>query len=202
MKTGVAATVARPAREAIRRAAIRLFSQKGFAATSTREICEQAKVTKPVLYYHFGSKEQLYRELVVDAGNESRKQMLLAASRARGAREKLVEVLAADFEVTRRDPAMAQMFFRMLFAPRKETPTVDYIEIGMEWLRLIEGIASEGIRDRELKGKPREIAEALLGIHMIYTMGYLLLGEPDLDKRLAKRIVDLMLKGCGDVTDR
>lgn len=201
MKTGATSAELTP-REAIRRAAIRLFSQKGFAATSTREICERAKVTKPVLYYHFGSKEQLYRELVVDAGNESRKQMLLAASRARGAREKLVDVLAADFEVTRRDPAMAQMFFHMLFAPRKETPTVNYVQMGMEWLRMIEGIASEGVHNRELKGKPREIAEALLGIHMIYTMGYLLLGEPDLDRKLAKRIVNLMLQGCGNATGR
>jgi AcrR family transcriptional regulator len=191
-----------PAREAIRRAAIRLFSQKGFAATSTREICEQAKVTKPVLYYHFGSKEQLYRGLVVDAGNESLKQMLLAASRARGAREKLVDVLTADFEVTRRNPPMAQMFFHLLFAPREETPTVNYIEMGMAWLRLIEGIASEGVHNRELKGKPREIAEALLGIHMIYTMGYLLVGEPDLDRTLAKRIVNLMLRGCGNASER
>ena len=58
---------ARDTREAIRTAAIELFSSKGFAATSTREICDRAKVTKPVLYYHFHSKDVLYQRLLADA---------------------------------------------------------------------------------------------------------------------------------------
>ena len=44
------------ARDRIRKAAIGLFTEKGYAACSTREICERAGVTKPVLYYHFHSK--------------------------------------------------------------------------------------------------------------------------------------------------
>jgi hypothetical protein len=31
---------------------------------------------------------------------------------------------------------------------------------------------------------------------MIYTMGYLLTGEPALDRNLARRIVDLIFDGC------
>ena len=62
----------RPVRQAIRDAAIELFSEKGYAATTTREICQRAGITKPVLYYYFGSKEQLFREVVLDACNEAR----------------------------------------------------------------------------------------------------------------------------------
>src|SRR5512144_1403704 len=45
------------ARERLLRAAADVFDRKGYAAASVREIVEQAGITKPVLYYHFGSKE-------------------------------------------------------------------------------------------------------------------------------------------------
>src|SRR5512138_486497 len=45
-------------------AALTLFSEKGYEATSTREICELAGITKPTLYYFYKSKEGVYRELV------------------------------------------------------------------------------------------------------------------------------------------
>jgi len=44
------------------------FSAAGFHATSMAEIAETAGVTKPVLYQHFGSKRQLYLELLDDVG--------------------------------------------------------------------------------------------------------------------------------------
>lgn len=191
-----------PGRKAIHAAAIDLFAEKGFAATTTREICQRAGVTKPVLYYHFGSKDQLYRELILDACNESRKQLALAAQKGRTAREKLVEALAADFAQTARNPGLSLMFFRMIFAPRKESPQVDYLRLGEEWVRFFAGIIGEGVRRGEMRGRPREIAEAFLGIHMICTMGYLLAGQPELDRKLARRMVNLLLKGCGNVNNR
>ena len=46
-------------RGALFKAAVDLFSEKGYEATSVREIVERAGVTKPVLYYYFGSKSGL-----------------------------------------------------------------------------------------------------------------------------------------------
>lgn len=45
-------------------AALRLFASKGFESASVRELAKIADVTRPTLYYHFGSKEGLYLELV------------------------------------------------------------------------------------------------------------------------------------------
>ncbi len=192
-----------PARDAIRGAAIQLFSEKGFAATSTREICQRARVTKPVLYYHFGSKDQLYLELVVDACNEVRKQLILAAQRGASSREKIVDVLTADFADTIKNPGLTLVLLRAVFAPEKNSPAVDYLEIALEWIRLLETIVADGVRRGEMKGNPWEIAEAIMGVHFIYTMGYLLTGQPVLDRLLALRIVDLFFKGCGsNVTER
>ena len=51
-------------RERISASALRQFSQKGFAATSLREVSEDAQTTKPMIYYYFGSKEGLYASIV------------------------------------------------------------------------------------------------------------------------------------------
>lgn len=181
----------------IRKAAIELFTEKGYAACSTREICERASVTKPVLYYHFHSKEQLHRELIVGACEEMLGELTSAAQRGGTAKEKLVNVLAADFALTRREPDLAALHFRMIFTARHEGSGVDFVKIGTDWVNLLAGIVREGIRKSELDGNPREIAEAILGVHMIYTMSYLLRGKPRLDRRLARRIMDLVWRGCG-----
>lgn len=41
-----------------------LFAEKGFDATSVEEIAARAKVSKPVVYEHFGGKEGLYAVVV------------------------------------------------------------------------------------------------------------------------------------------
>jgi len=48
-----------PAKRAILRAAIKLFSEQGLAATSIRDIADESGYTNPALYKHFASKEDL-----------------------------------------------------------------------------------------------------------------------------------------------
>ncbi|RKT78509.1 TetR family transcriptional regulator [Terracoccus luteus] len=42
----------------------RLFAEKGFEATTVEEVASSAKVSKPVVYEHFGGKEGLYAVVV------------------------------------------------------------------------------------------------------------------------------------------
>ena len=51
-------------RERIFSSALRHFSDKGFAATSLREVSQDAQTTKPMIYYYFKSKEGLYSSIV------------------------------------------------------------------------------------------------------------------------------------------
>jgi AcrR family transcriptional regulator len=51
-------------RERIFASALRHFSEKGFAATSLREVSADAQTTKPMIYYYFKSKEGLYSSIV------------------------------------------------------------------------------------------------------------------------------------------
>ena len=55
--------VAAPVEARIRDAAIRLFAERGFDATSVQEIVEAAAVTKGALYHYFRSKDDLLYEV-------------------------------------------------------------------------------------------------------------------------------------------
>src|SRR5215475_15578201 len=41
-----------------------VFARRGFEATSVEEIAARAKVSKPIVYQHFGGKEGLYAVVV------------------------------------------------------------------------------------------------------------------------------------------
>ncbi|MDD2327166.1 MAG: TetR/AcrR family transcriptional regulator [bacterium] len=60
--------------EKIIRAADKIFTQKGYAATRTREIAEEAGTNLALLNYYFGSKEKLFRNVV-----REKLKMLLSA---------------------------------------------------------------------------------------------------------------------------
>lgn len=51
-------------------AARQLFAEKGYAATSTKEIAELASVTEPMLFRHFGTKAGLFEEAVLAPFND------------------------------------------------------------------------------------------------------------------------------------
>lgn len=184
------------AKEAIREAAAQLFAEKGFAATSTREICQRAGITKPVLYYHFGNKGQLYEELVLDTFNEYRKELQRALRHGRTRREKLTAVLAAIFGFVRRNRNLSRMALRMTFAPERQSPAINYLELAQVDEKALAEVVREGIRRGEIRGRVAPIAEAIHGIAMASIMGFLLTGAPPLDRTLAQHIVGLIMDGC------
>jgi AcrR family transcriptional regulator len=59
-------------KERIVEVARELFAQQGVQKTSMREIADRLGLTKPALYYHFASREDLVRRIVqplIDGGN-------------------------------------------------------------------------------------------------------------------------------------
>ncbi|RSX55181.1 transcriptional regulator, TetR family [Bifidobacterium dolichotidis] len=65
-------------REQLIRVGRSLFASKGFESVSVEEIAAHAKVSKPIVYEHFGGKEGLYA-VVVDREMRALNESLLAA---------------------------------------------------------------------------------------------------------------------------
>jgi AcrR family transcriptional regulator len=58
-------------RAAIIQAVRRLFAEKGFHGTTTRELAEAAKVSEALLFKHFPTKESLYEAMMLACKSES-----------------------------------------------------------------------------------------------------------------------------------
>jgi AcrR family transcriptional regulator len=71
-----------------------LFAERGFDATSIEEIAARAKVSKPVVYEHFGGKEGLYA-VVVDREVRSLLDRVTAALTAGHPRDLLEQAALA-----------------------------------------------------------------------------------------------------------
>jgi AcrR family transcriptional regulator len=68
-------------RSLVRATALRLFRERGYAATTMRAIAQEAGVSTGNAYYHFESKDHLVQELYLDVNQEHvrRAQTVLAA---------------------------------------------------------------------------------------------------------------------------
>ena len=71
----------------------KLFAEKGFEGTSVEEIAASAKVSKPVVYEHFGGKEGLYA-VVVDREIRTLLDGITDALRAETTSRRLLEAAA------------------------------------------------------------------------------------------------------------
>ena len=71
----------------------KLFAEKGFEGTSVEEIAASAKVSKPVVYEHFGGKEGLYA-VVVDREIRTLLDGITDALRAEATSRGLLEAAA------------------------------------------------------------------------------------------------------------
>src|SRR4029453_11544557 len=89
---------ARDSRAALFHAAALEFSERGYDAAGTDRIAARARLNKAMLYYHFGSKRDLYLEVVRDMVRTVSGRARAIDDRSGSAIDKLVDWVAAIVE--------------------------------------------------------------------------------------------------------
>jgi AcrR family transcriptional regulator len=187
-------------RRQILRAALKRFANAGYAATSVQQIVGDAKLSKPALYYHFRDKAALFEALVNEAHDERFQVVQQAVARGQGLRGKLFEVLAALFDYFHRNRDLTRIAFATAFAAPGEVPPdlryLDKCERNFEVVHtLFKQALSRGEVDRRFDS--RELAYGFYGQGNFYIVSHLMMPDYRLDRRAARRIVDLFLLGAG-----
>ena len=116
VNTGPAKTrrVARDSRAALFRAAALEFSERGYDAAGTDRIAARARVNKAMLYYHFGSKRDLYLEVVRDMFQTVGARVRAIADGPGSAEQKLDVWIAAIVEEAAARPWFPPIMLREL----------------------------------------------------------------------------------------
>ena len=90
---------------------------KGYDATSVREICEAAGITKPTLYHFFGSKDGVLKALV-QTGFQQYRAIVNEAMDSPGPFKERVKVLARSvFKSASTKPLFWRFIHSVIWAP-------------------------------------------------------------------------------------
>lgn len=177
--------------------ALGLFSEKGYAGTSIREIIERAGVTRPVLYYYFENKEQLYRRLVESWFAELVDDLDRELGNIVGIRDQLRCVVINAFQHAERSPQVVRLIFHTFFAPRTQAPKVDKDALWESRFSRILRIMQEGVDTGVFAGRdPNTLAMAFCGIMDMHIMTKINRPHMVLSQTLGESLVDIFLEGA------
>ena len=181
----------------ILQSALGLFSSRGYDATSVREICEAAGITKPTLYHFYGSKEGVYRALVDGVLEDFRVHLTQQLAEVGPVVARLQRVARSYFDAARGRRELMRFIFSIIHNPPASAPATDFIRFYDEIVQLIAKVVDEGVADGTLAPGPAEIRMLLfMGALGEALCGWLIAGRPaELTPELADAIVDTLVRG-------
>lgn len=147
-------------------ASLRLFSQKGFARTSVRDIAQAAGITDAAIYYHFASKRELFEALFEERGITSAIAELEEASVTQPPLEAFKAIALTGLDVMYRN----RDFLRVLFTGalgRDRVAMEEYRGIVARWANAQARIIREYVAEGQLRPVDVEVAARQLVLLVI-----------------------------------
>jgi AcrR family transcriptional regulator len=169
-------------REALVQSGRKLFSDKGFAGASVRDIAADAKANLGAVTYHFGAKETLYAAVVESTVAPMVEQLVAAVGTTGSPLDRAELVVRKHFEYLCAHPELPRLMIRSLLDTGQPPAAAS-----RHMSRLITALAAliqEGQQDGTIReGLPLVMAIGLMSpsLHLILMRGAILgLGRIDL----------------------
>lgn len=183
------------AKQRLLEAALTLFNEKGYAATSVREIVDKAGVTKPVLYYYFKNKEELYIELLRIPFE--RLDHMLSAIRSTGGSarrriEGLLDHMLALFIDNLRE---ARLMYSIYYGPPQGAPFFDFESTHLSLASVTRELVVEGIDSGEFACDPDTTTWLLIGAANYVMEEQLCHREPLIHRDGLRRMIGQIFQG-------
>jgi len=179
--------------------AIRLFAEKGFRGTTTRELAAALDVTEPVLYQHFKAKSDLYAAIIEAKASEGaeksgRLQLYLKANDDRALFRELAALILTQYD---EDPAYPRL---LLFSAleRHELAALFFEQRIRQFFNVVAGYIRRRIRAGAFRDvNPQVAARSFIGMVSYHGQLRLLFGaETKIPRqKLIDQLVTIFLDG-------
>ncbi|GHT74172.1 hypothetical protein FACS1894124_3660 [Spirochaetia bacterium] len=182
-------------KEIILKNALSLFSRRGFESTGIQELVNEAGITKPTLYYYFGSKQGLLEAIVTEYGGA----LLEITRRASQYNHDLVMNLTGLFQDIIQYAFAHPDYFRLMLDLFSSAPETSGYAAGnglrKALVSIIESLFALASGDHgNMKDRQKMYAETFFGL--IETWALLALnGEMELSSHIQYRIVHQYMHG-------
>lgn len=179
----------------IARAAARLFASQGYDATSVREIVAAAGVTKPTLYYHFGSKAGLANALLNAPLSRLTSDLRHVIETEPDPVEALRKMIRIQFEFGLDDPDRMRFIYALFFGPWGSHLVAEIAPYCEEFDRVFL-VASQRLAEAGViaEGSEEEFTTHVRGMVVISTLDFLFRQVP-LDSGRVDGMVDHLIHG-------
>lgn len=171
--------------------AIKLFSQKGFKGTTTREIAKRAGISEAIIFKHFAKKEDLYSAIIdMQCNDKLGQSILMKKLEGKKGRDIFKEIAAFLIQKHLKDPT----FMKLLMFSALERHKLSDIFIKTRSLEILDYMAKH-IKNLISKGSFKNIdahlaARAFLGMVLHYTMAQEVYGMKKFFKMPVNKVVD------------
>ena len=178
-------------------AAVEVFARCGYGAAPVQKIADAAGVNKAMLYYYFGSKEELYN-LIIDKGISALEGAVAAAeSENAPLEERLRSFLTAYLSVVAAQPGLARIIYREVVGvgERARQTVADHFTGS---IRRLADVLGQAQREGRLANVEASMsAYSLFGMANIFISSLMLTGRSlDIDT-LVDHILNLFFNGAG-----
>ena len=187
-------------REQILRGAMRIFAQKGFRGTTTREIAQRLKISEALMFKYFPSKEALYRAIIKMRVDGSEEMFFpKEAIHAKDDRHVFRAVASYLIKKNTEDPTFLRL---ILFSAleRHDLSKIFFENHALEKTKLLSGYIRQRIKEKAFKKVPPLLAaRAFIGASIYYVQTQEIYGMKRLfcfsQKKVVDTFVDAFLDG-------
>jgi AcrR family transcriptional regulator len=173
-----------------------LFSERGYEATSVREICEAAGITKPTLYHFYGSKEGVYRALVDGTLEAFQQDLVRDLDAPHSAEERLRRVARGYFENARQNRELMRFILGLVHNPSTTAPRTDFPRFYEHIVGQMARCVEAGVASGEFAAGPTDVRLLVfMGALGESLCGNVIVGRPELTPELADALVDTVIAG-------
>jgi len=193
-----------PVRARILSAAFMVLQERGYAATSTREIAARAKVSKRELYTQFGNKEGILGALIASRAARMRQPLEHAEVHDRTSLVTTLRAFGVGFLGQLCDPAVVAIF-RLAISGAERSPEMSRVLDGKARAPIraaVEALMRAARTAGLLTGEPSAMTTRFLAlltgeVHVALLLGLVATPEPSELARIAKAATDILLQLYG-----